>query len=701
VQASVEPDSSRPVVTSPAQSQTLIAAARTLTHLALWDWELETGQLTWSPELCEILGVPVDTAPTILEWQSWLHPDDLADASAAEAEGLRTGRSWTISVRVTPPDGRQRHLRVWCDPLPGVEGSAVHVLGAVFDVTDQARNMAALEASREELRLAFDDAPIAMVMLRARPGERPQVMRRNRAVFTLFGAPEAGVRPLSDDSPHWLDGRRIAPDEASAAVAFLTDLIAGAVPGAGSTQVRMLTADDVLTDVWVHASVAQGAEPGERVVLLHFLDVTAHQRAERQLAALALTDPVTGVGNRSRFQQELQVWLDRTVPGRRAVAMLLLDLDRFKLVNDSLGHITGDLLLMEVAKRLLALAPPSWLVCRLGGDEFAVVIDDAPDGRQLGRIARRLGDNLSLPYTVSGGASIVCTGSIGISRCDDPRTSVEDVYREADLALYAAKDTGRDTWALFDGELRARADRRIEAERRLRSCLASDGIRMFLQPIVDLGTGRTVAAEALARLQHPEGGLLDPASFIQVAEDTGLVVHIDARITELALAQLARPDTDPDLRIAVNLSASSLDHAEYLDRLSDALDRSGVDPARLLVEVTESSLLDASGPRTQGLSQLRRLGLAIGIDDFGTGYSALAYLDRFNLDFLKIDRTFVARLGTPRPDAMVAAIVSLAHAHGLVVTAEGVERPDQAEQLRRMGCDQAQGFHFGRPAPSR
>jgi diguanylate cyclase (GGDEF)-like protein len=483
---------------------------------------------------------------------------------------------------------------------------------------------------------------------------------------------------------------------------FLRKLLAGPVPNAMSTQMQVKALAGEPFDVWVHAAIAQSGDPDERMVLLHFLDVTAHQRAERQLATLALTDPVTGVANRSRFQQALQEWLRDVVPGKRAVAMLLLDLDRFKLVNDSLGHITGDLLLAEVAQRLKAFASRSWLVCRLGGDEFTVLIDDAPDGHQLGRIARRLGDTLALPYTLPGEVSIVCTCSIGISRCDDPDANAEDLYREADLALYAAKDTGRDTWALFDGELKEHADQRISAERRLRTALASDGIRMHLQPVVDLATGRTIAAEALARLEHPERGLLDPSEFIHVAEDTGLVVHVDARITELALAHLARRSTSPDLRIAVNLSASSLDHAEYIERLTAALARYGVDPHRLLIEVTESSLLDTSGPRAQGLSEIRRMGMAIGIDDFGTGYSALAYLDRFSLDFLKIDRSFVARLGTsPRSDAIAAAIVSLAHAHGLVVTAEGVEHAEQAERLREMGCDRGQGFHFGRPVPTR
>ena len=579
------------------------------------------------------------------------------------------------------------------------------------DATDQARALAALEASHEELRVAFDDAPIGMVMLRAGSALRPRIVRSNRAVLAMLGPMQDTFPPTPEQDPAdpmqnpadpvqgrlWLDVRRLHPQDRARGEAFAAELLSGPVPATRSAQVRLHT-DHGVTDVWMQAAITPGAQPDERVVLLHVLDVTAQRRTEQQLAGLALTDPITGVGNRSRFQQTLRDWLGSAVPGRHAVAVLLLDLDRFKLVNDSLGHLTGDLLLARVAQRLQAFVQPSWLVCRLGGDEFAVLIDGAPDPPELGRIARRLGDSLTLPYTLPGDLSIVCTASLGISRSDDPAASAEDLYREADLALYAAKDTGRDTWALFDNKLKARADRRIESERRLRTALAHDGVRMFLQPVVDLATRRTVAAEALVRLEHPELGLLEPADFIQVAEDTGLVVHIDARITELALARLARAGTDPDLQIAVNLSASSLDHVEYLQRLTAALDRYAVAPRRLLIEVTESSLLDASGPRAHGLAEIRRLGLQIGIDDFGTGYSALAYLDRFHLDFLKIDRSFVARLGTgSRSVAIAAAIVSLAHAHGLLVTAEGVERPGQAEQLHRMGCDRAQGFHFGHP----
>jgi len=439
-------------------------------------------------------------------------------------------------------------------------------------------------------------------------------------------------------------------------------------------------------------------EPSTRVVL-HFVVVSQLRTTEAELQRMAMSDAVTGLSNRTALEVKAGQAL-RNLPEEGGLGFVLLDLDRFKTVNDSLGHQAGDALLVEVARRLRTAVPHSSTVARLGGDEFAILVNPCPSPRALTDLADRLRLRLTHPYTLPGAARQNSTGSFGVTWCDNPAHTMEDLYREADLALYEVKGTGRNAVALFDDALRSRADGRIERERRLREALAHDGVRMLLQPVVELAGGTIAGSEALARLEHPECGILMPQEFIEVAEDTGLVVEIDSRITELAVAALARVDDDPRLaRIAVNVSPRTLDHAEYRARLRSALRRHGIDATRLLVEVTESSLLDADGPRADELRVLQGEGIQVGIDDFGTGYSALAYLDHFDLDFLKIDRSFVSRLGTgERADAVVSAIISLAHAHGMEVTAEGVEHEDQARRLRDMGCDRGQGWHFGRPA---
>ena len=674
------------------EAQRLLAVARKLTGIAIWEWDLRTGTLTWSPQMYALVGLDPSTSIGLDDWQRWLHPDDLARTLEQEQAALAAGHGWRNEFRTTPPDGRTRTLRAWTEPVLDADGGIVGIIGATLDVTQEAQHVAALETSRETFRLAFDEAPIGMVMFDVAPDGERTGHRINKALFDLLGVtPEEGrVRGSVR--------RLIHPDERQTFTTFLAGITAAEPVQA--VESRILRPDGRVVPVWVHAAVAGSRRDGARRVLLHVTDMTDKHAAAEELRRLALTDPVTGLGNRTYLEQRLAAGLAVAGPDH-PVGLLLLDLDRFKIVNDSLGHVAGDELLVAVGRRLQALVPRNAVVCRIGGDEFAVLLDPAPGSAALLVIATTVRERLSEPFVLLDGASLVTTASVGVTGCSEPGRSVVDLYREADLALYQAKDAGRDMCSVFDDALRARADERIASERRLRTALAHDGVRLFLQPVVDLGTGEVVAAEGLARLEHPSTGLVQPGDFISVAEDTGLVVEIDSRMTELAVAHLARPDTPAALRVAVNVSARTLDDPAYLHRLSAALGRYGVAADRLLVELTESSLLDATGRRAREVHRLKELGVRVGLDDFGTGYSALAYLDRFPLDFLKIDRSFVARLGTSdRADSVVSAIVSLAQAHGLVVTAEGVETPEQAQALRDFGCDRGQGWLFGRPAPA-
>jgi diguanylate cyclase (GGDEF)-like protein/PAS domain S-box-containing protein len=674
------------------EAQRLLAVARKLTGIALWEWDLRTGTLTWSPQMYALVGVDPSTPVSLEDWQRWLHPDDLARTVSQERSSLAAGHGWRNEFRTTPPDGRTRTLRAWTEPVLAPDGAVVGIIGATLDVTQEAAHVADLESSREKFRLAFDEAPIGMVMFDIAPDGERTGHRINSALFDLLGVDraEADVRGAV--------ARAIHPDDRATSARFLASLTHA--DSVRTLESRILRPDGRVVPAWVHAAVAGSRRDGTRRVLLHVTDMTDKHAAAEELRRLALTDPVTGLGNRTYLEQRLEAGLVAAGPDH-PVGLLLLDLDRFKVVNDSLGHVAGDELLVAVARRLASLVPRNCVVCRIGGDEFAVLVDPAPGSAALLVIATTVRERLSEPFVLSDGASLVTTASVGVTGCAEPGRSVVDLYREADLALYQAKDAGRDLCAVFDDALRARADERIASERRLRTALAYDGVRLFLQPVVDLETGDVLAAEALARLEHPQAGLVQPADFISVAEDTGLVVEVDSRITELAVAHLARPDVPTSLRVAVNVSARTLDDLTYVQRLSAALQRHGVAADRLLVELTESSLLDATGRRAREVRRIKDLGVAVGLDDFGTGYSALAYLDRFPLDFLKIDRSFVARLGTSeRADSVVSAIVTLAHAHGLVVTAEGVETSEQAQALRGFGCDRGQGWLFGRPAPA-
>jgi EAL domain-containing protein (putative c-di-GMP-specific phosphodiesterase class I) len=342
----------------------------------------------------------------------------------------------------------------------------------------------------------------------------------------------------------------------------------------------------------------------------------------------------------------------------------------------------------------------------MGGDEFVVVPPPGLGWLQVRRLAQSIVESLRMPYLLpDSGEMLVCPVSVGVTGTSGRQVSGQELLTEADLALYRAKDSGRDRYVIFDDELRARARTRHQTERTLRAALDAGRLTLQYQPIVDLSGGQVVGAEALVRIRDDDARLLPPEEFIKVAEDTGLIIEVDCWVIDNALDQVAqwigrrRGGRRPPW-LAINVSARSMEHPRVIERLLDGLARRRLPPDLVKVELTEHSFL---GELAGGESCLHRLigsGVPVGIDDFGTGYSALAYLQRFDLDFMKIDRSFVAAVGEQeRADSVVTAIVDLAHAHGMQVTAEGIENPRQARRLREIGCDLAQGYHFGRPGP--
>jgi EAL domain-containing protein (putative c-di-GMP-specific phosphodiesterase class I) len=339
----------------------------------------------------------------------------------------------------------------------------------------------------------------------------------------------------------------------------------------------------------------------------------------------------------------------------------------------------------------------------MGGDEFVVVPRPGVGWLQVRRLAKVIVESLRQPYVFADtGEMLVCPVSVGVTSTSGREVGAEDLLSEADLALYRAKDSGRDRYVVFDDALRARARERHLSEQLLRTALERGWLTLRYQPIADMRSGRHVGAEALVRISDRDGGLVLPDRFIEVAEDTGLVVELDCWVIDTALDQLARwaAERGPaDLPwLAINVSARSMEHPRVVERLLDGLRRRRLPPQSVKVELTEHSFLGALPGGDAALRRLIGSGVPVGIDDFGTGYSALAYLQRFDLDFMKIDRSFVAAVGEEeRADAVVTAIVDLAHAHGMQVTAEGIENPVQARRLAEIGCDFAQGFHLGRP----
>ena len=428
-----------------------------------------------------------------------------------------------------------------------------------------------------------------------------------------------------------------------------------------------------------------------------FEDITEWLEAQAKISHMARHDALTGLPNRVLFHEQLEQGLRRAGSGDQ-LAVLCLDLDHFKDINDSLGHPIGDALLKEVGRRLRATVGESDTVARLGGDEFSVVQIGRSEEAAARSLAGRLVEAISAPYEIDG-HQIVIGVSIGISLSPQDDSDPDELLKNADLALYRAKADGRGTYRFFETGMDARAQARRLLEMDLRAALQRDEFQPYYQPIRDVASGRVVAFEALLRWNHPQRGLIAPINFIPLAEETGLIVQLGEFMLRSACADAATwPD---DIDVAVNLSPVQFKNPNLIASVTEALTASGLAARRLELEITESVLLQNSEATLTTLHELRAMGVRISLDDFGTGYSSLSYLRSFPFDKIKIDRSFVSELAT-REDSMaiIRAVTGLGRSLGIVTTAEGVENDAQLELLRREGCTQAQGYLFSKPRPA-
>jgi diguanylate cyclase (GGDEF)-like protein/PAS domain S-box-containing protein len=426
-------------------------------------------------------------------------------------------------------------------------------------------------------------------------------------------------------------------------------------------------------------------------------DITAEVKAREQVHYLALHDPLTGLPNRMRFADRLADAVAAVRRGTEKIAVLCLDLDHFKEVNDTLGHAIGDRLLQEVARRLLTTVREVDTVARLGGDEFAIIQVGLAQPEGVEALCRRLVARIAEPIRIED-HDIFVGLSIGVALSPEDSLSPEELLKDADIALYKAKVEARGTFRLFSAEMDAALQARKALEQDLRQALRRGQLEMHYQPLVDASGGKLVAVEALMRWWHPQRGLVSPTDFIPIAEASGLILPLGEWALRTACAQAVGW---PGVTVSVNLSPVQFRHDDLVGLVRQVLDSTGLAPSRLELEVTEGILLQDTEDTLMTLNRLKEMGVRIAMDDFGTGYSSLRYLHRFAFDKVKIDRSFVCMLEKDKnAAAIVRAVVSLGRSLGIVTTAEGVETPTQLEFLRAEGCDQVQGYHLGRPQPA-
>jgi len=432
------------------------------------------------------------------------------------------------------------------------------------------------------------------------------------------------------------------------------------------------------------------------------IELTERKRAEKQLEHTALHDSLTDLPNRVLFMDRLSQAMQRAKRRKGYMyAVLFLDLDRFKVVNDSLGHNIGDQLLIESSNRLAACLRGEDTVARFGGDEFVVLLEDIQDSGDAIRVAERIQNDLSVPYDLDGYKVIVFI-STGIVLSNPTYVRPEDIVRDADIAMYRSKGKGLGRYEIFDPSMLDRVMTRLELETDLRKALENQEFVVHYQPILEMKTNQIIGFEALVRWQHPTKGLIPPAEFIPTAEETGLIVPLGYWVLDEACRQLhawhAQYPAELRLTINVNLSTRQSSQPDVVKKISMILKKNELDPRFLKLELTESLIIDESGSTVAMLSELREMGIQVQIDDFGTGYSSLSYLHTLPIDTLKIDRSFISRLGiNTKNTEIVQTIFSLAHSLGMKVIAEGVETNEQLSSLKDMNCEFAQGFLFAKP----
>ncbi len=589
-------------------------------------------------------------------------------------------------------DGTPVPVEVFGVPVVQDE-QVVFVYGIYVDQTERLRAEAALRESEEKFRSLAEQSLQGIFVIK-----NGMVAYANKMMADITGF---GLEEILQFDQAALE-QIIHPADRSFVIAAANGFEIGDGRVSPQSEYRLITKSGALK--WVLQQTRTVRFDGELGVEGVLVDITKRKHAEEQLLHSALNDSLTGLPNRASFYDRVDLALERARGRNNApFAVLFLDLDRFKLINDGYGHQAGDRLLVEIAHRLRRAVRPGDTVARLGGDEFTVLIPDIQGGDEAISVARRIHDALSRPFQV-GGQEVFTTASTGIAISSPRYDNPDEILRDADIAMYQAKAEGRARHFMYDESMHPLVLSKLHMENDLRRALEREEFVLHYQPIVDTTTGRIVACEALVRWQHPERGLLPPGEFLSVAEETGLinplgewVLRTGCRQARLWMLEL-EPDDSP--AVSVNLFSRQFSRPELVIYIEDLLAKVGLPADRLQLEITESAVIDVPELAIAVLLRLRDIGVKVHLDDFGTGYSSLAYLQRFAVDFIKIDQGFVQRLGSNGGgSAIVQTIVTLAQNLGMDALAEGIETREQLKIVHELGCTFGQGYLFAKPMP--
>ena len=673
-------------------SESHLSDAMAMARLAYWEYDIASKQLLCNDSLYALLKTSADLigsySVSVERFTAEiLHRDDvqslMSGVDACVTEGNRQ-RVFVAEARMFCGDGICRWYVIHFRFVPGIDGAPAKICGGSADIDTEKR-------TREQLRLlanVFEHSGEAIVVTDA----QNRIVSINESFTRLTGYSDAEVR---GQNPRILSAGRTSHAEYEDMWSSIN------AKGGWQGEIWDKRKDGSCYPKWLTISTLHDEQGRITHYIGSFTDISERKDAERQILHLAHHDTLTGLANRFSLHQRLDQAVALARRDDRCLAVLFIDLDRFKAINDSLGHPMGDRLLIEVGQRLRASVRDSDVVARFGGDEFVIVMTDIADGNvgQISSLAGKILRHLSKPYGIAG-RELRSTPSIGISVFPNDGADVDTLLKNADMAMYHAKSLGRANFQFFAPSMNEAAAERADLEGALRRAIDDGQLLLHYQPQVDASSGRTVCLEALARWQHPQRGLIPPNKFIPLAEESGLIEPLGRWVLDAACRQLWWLNSQgwTGVRMAVNLSARQLKQDDLIPWIEQLLAVHGVRAADLELEITESVAMENPEAMIGILRRLRELGVTLAIDDFGTGYSSLAYLKLLPIQRLKLDRSFVSDIESDHNDAIIcSATIALAHSLGLEVVAEGVETEAQYSFLRYLGCDLIQGYYFSRP----
>ena len=615
-------------------------------------------------------------------------PEDRTRVSRTIRDALDSNKSFEIEYRIQRADGHVRWVLERGVGLRDAHGRMSWIEGFIQDISARMAANEAREEAERRYRSLFQHATEGI--FQSTPDGR--YFDANPALAQMYGHPDpdALIEHLQDISRQLY----VLPERRDEFVRLMQER--GMVRNFESQVYRR---DGSV--IWISENARAVRDAQGRVEFYEgtVIDITERKQHESALEHQASHDSLTGLPNRSLLRDRIDQAIVKARRNNHQVAVVFVDLDHFKLINDSRGHHVGDRLLLEVANRLAGCVREQDSVARQGGDEFVIVLTEQDDEHEILALVSRLLEVISQPWA-DGGQEYGLSCSVGVSCYPRDGSNPDELLRCADTAMYKAKSSGRSTYHFYTPELNQAISERLELENNLRHALERDELRVFYQPRIEVASGRIVGAEALLRWDCPGKGLIPPDSFISIAEETGMIVPIGQWVLQEACRQNSvwRQAGLPPLSISVNISPIQFRHTGLANSVSSALELSGLPASSLELELTETFVMHDAERINLCMQNLKILGVDIAVDDFGTGYSSLSYLKRFPVDRLKVDKSFVRDIGTdPEDAAIVRAIITLGHALGLKVVAEGVETPEQMEYLRQHGCDELQGYFFSRP----